>query len=188
MNAPGLPWSKTISIYEARDSHCWNMPTQIRLNSPVAQQTRVCYLSVSLSRRWKIICWRKQEQWRFLQGLSSKVNKSPSSTQKQPPFLLIRVGKTQTAPARASTALELKNKQAARKEQEKTKKKPLSRLTSSLFSLCRGDRSPNLLSLRTQLWRCAGHPLVCGFVLAPYCHGRGSNKRVLRAKLNWTPL
>lgn len=50
------------------------------------------------------------------------VNKSPSSTQKQPPFLLIRVEKTQTAPARASTALEPKNKQAARKEQEKTKK------------------------------------------------------------------
>ncbi len=64
----------------------------------------------------------KQEQWRLLQGLSGKVNKSPSSTQKQPPFLLIRVEKTQTAPAKASTALEPKNKQAARKEQEKTKK------------------------------------------------------------------
>lgn len=56
MNAPGLFWSKTISIY---DSHRWNMPTQMRLNSLVAQQTRVCYLSVTLSRPWKIICWKK---------------------------------------------------------------------------------------------------------------------------------
>lgn len=131
------------------------MPTQMRLNSLVAQQTRVCYLCVTLSRLLenhlpeevcshienrqplRAPCFQsKQEQWTFLQGLTSKVNKSPSSTQKQPPFLLIRVGKTQTAlPGPLQPQSPKTNKQ--REKKKKKEKKPLSRLTSSLFSLCR---------------------------------------------------
>ncbi len=95
MNTPGLPWSKTLSIYEARDNHCWNMPTQMRLNSLVAQQTRVCYLSVSLSVAGKsfaggslLTYWKppaieismlseQQEQWTLCRGWAARWTNLP---------------------------------------------------------------------------------------------------------------
>ncbi len=58
MNTPGLPWSKTLSIYEARDNHCWNMPTKWSLTVwwPSKQG---CAISLSLFPSLESHCWRK---------------------------------------------------------------------------------------------------------------------------------
>lgn len=45
------------------------------------------------------------------------------------------------------------------------------------------DTAAKMCELRCCVWICS-----LAAYLAPYWHGRGSNKRVLRAKLNWTPL
>lgn len=98
----------------------------------------------------------KQEQWTFLQGLTSKVNKSPSSTQKQPPFLLIRVGKTQTAlPGPPQPQSPKTNKQ-----REKKKKKATRSFDRQFVSLLL--KSQSALRADTAAKMCE---VVCGFVL-----------------------